>query len=505
MMFAYDPHLNQTVNIRNLTINGTTQSFYNPHNFTLQPFFLSLAPFKPGISRFEPGDQLFAFQYGAACAIPVSGVYCLLNRYLLFVEILFGLVMLCLSYEWLSIISIAAALNYTAVAAIHAILLVVAGSHRSLYYTYDIVILYEILVASVLLAHPMQQWSQTLQKRVFARTRFIVACWCVLVCTANVLLIYGTPHAEVPLTEVDISKQISPEFGLTLNEFLCTNCFNDTINSFPFLATPAIWKTLHGNIVPCPNPDPSFLPPGSRDSSLVPNPFVVTHALELNKQFIELGWAFTTYSLIASAATVALAFHGQHSTHFVRAKIYLRLCGDRTSRWRSIAGIVIALPYHTIQFILGVASLPIAIVSIVINEYTNLGIPTSEQPSDLGQWGPCIGALFVSCVVIINTGSTAYILRSTVAWILFTPGHLCFPHKIRQRRLPKLSISRAPLHRIQGGPRWLALFFIDEYLSTREWLRNPYQASLDCIAEEEASEAEDDQSNRKSLLPKPGV
>ena len=505
-MFAYDPHLNLTVNIRNLTINGTTQTFYNPYNFTLEPFFLSLAPFNSGLAQFQPGDQLFAFQYGVPCVLPVSGVYCLMNRYLLLVEILFGLVMLCLSYEWLSILSFAAALNYTAVAAIHAILLVVAARRKPLYYPYDYDVLGEILVASVLLAHPMQQWSQILQKRVFARTRFIVACWCILICVAYVLLSYTVPNAdaEVPVTEIDIKKRLPLEFGLTLNDLLCNNCFNDTINSFPLLSTPETWKNLQEKVIPCPNPDLSMMPPGNRDSSLVPYPFVMD-ALQINRHFVEVSIAFSTYSIIASAATVALAFHGQRGTHFVRAKIYLWVRGNRATRWRAIAAVAIALPYHTIQFVLGIASLPIAIVSIAIDEYTNLGIPQSEQPGDLGQWGPWIGALFVCCVIILNTGSAADILRSTLAWMLLTPAHLCFPRKFRRRHLPKLSISRIPLHRIQGGPRWLALFFIDEYLSTREWLRSPYQASLNCIAEEEASAADEDQSNRKSLLSKPGV
>jgi hypothetical protein len=501
-MFAFDPHLNQSVAIRNLTVNGVTHTYFNPFNFTTQPFFLNLAPFSPGLSEFKPGDQIYAFQYAVNCVIPVSGVYCLLNRSLLFAEIFFGLVALSLSYEWLSVISIAAAMNYTAVAAIHAIILFVSGSQHLLYFPYDTVMLFEILGASVLLAHPLQQWSQTLQKRVFARTSFVLACWCVLVCTAFILIDRSDPHLELPTTEIDGSTQIPLGLGLSLNDLLCNDCFNDTINRLPLLTTPEAWKNLHGRVIPCPNPDPAFLSPWYRDSSLVPALFQLD-SLELNKSFLELDYVFSIYSIIASAATVALAFHGQHSTHFVRAKIYLWFRGERTSRWRPKVGLVVALLYHAIQFILGIASLPIAIVSIVLNEYTNTGLPLSEQPSDLGQWGPCVGALLLVLVVILNTGSTAYILRRSLSWILFTPAHLVFPTKVRRRRLPTLDIDWSQLYRVQGGPRWLALFFIDEYLSTREWLRSPFGASLNCIAEEEAF-ASESKSETKILLPKSG-
>jgi hypothetical protein len=491
-MSAFDPHLDQVVAIRNLTFDGVLRTYFNPFNFTTEPFFLSLAPFGPGISPFKPGNETYAFNYAVNCVIPVSGVYCLLNRWLLFAEILFGLIALSLSYEWLAVISIAAALNYTAVAAIHAILNFAYGSQQLLYLPYDIKILFEVLGASVLLAHPLQQWSQTLQKRVFARTRFILACWCVLVCTAFVLVDKFKAHFEIPTTEIDGSTQIPIGLGLSLN---------DTINSLPLFTTPQVWNNLHGKVLPCSDPNPAFLSPWYRDSLLVPDLFQV-NALDLNKNFVGLDYAFSIYSIIASAATVALAFHGQHSTHFVRAKIYLWFCGEHANSWRSTFSLIFALLYHAVQFILGIASLPIAIVAIVINEYTNARIPVSEQPSDLGQWGPCVGALLLALVVILNTGSTASVLRRSLAWVLFTPAHLLFPTKVRRRRFPKLDLDWTPLHRIQGGPRWLALFFVEEYLLTREWLRSPFGASFNCIAEEEAKTADDSMSKKNDFTPK---
>jgi hypothetical protein len=52
-----------------------------------------------------------------------------------------------------------------------------------------------------------------------------------------------------------------------------------------------------------------------------------------------------------------------------------------------------------------------------------------------------------------------------------------------------------------GLPRWTALFFIDEYLSMREWLRAPYEASLESIWEENNNfDAQDDLDKRGSML-----
>lgn len=484
-MFAFDPHLNQSVAVRNLTFNGTTRTYFNPYNFTTEPFFLSLAPFKPGWSQYEPGNELYAFQYVVPCVIPISGIYCTLNRMLFFAEIFFGVVALLLSYEWLSVISIASALNYTAVAAIHAIVLFIAGSQRLLYFTYDLEILFEILGASVLLAHPLQQWSQTLQKKVFTKIRFVIACWCVLVCTAFILMNNADFFIEGAGTEISTSSQIPLGLGLTWNDFYCYNCYNDSINTVPLRTTPETWKTLDASVIPCPNPDPAFLSTWYRDSSLVPELFS-EDALELNKSYQRLNYAFSIYASIASAATVALAFHGQHSTYYVRAKIYLWFCGKGANPWRPRVGLVASLLYHGVQLIIGVVSIPILTVAIVIWEYTTAWAPTSEQPSDLGQWGPCVGGALAACVVILNTGRTAHILRSSLSWALFNPAHLLFPNKVRRRRLPKLDVDWSLLYRVRGISRWLAMFFVDEYLSTREWLRSPYKGSLDCIAEKEA-------------------
>ena len=501
-MSAWDPHLNQTVSIRNVTLNGISQSFFNPYNFTGEPFFLRLFDFEPGSSTPESKKQLFAFHYAAECVLPISGIYCPLNRWLFFVEVFFGLLCLSLSYEWLSVISIAAALNYTAVAAIHAIILVIVGSQRTIYYTYDLQALYEILGTSVLLAHPLQLWSQTLQRRAFTKTRFIIACWCVLVCVAFVLTdrFEFEGLTDVSITQIDSDGNLPEAFGRTLKDATCSGCFNDTINFFLPTITPQTWQDQRGVAQPCPGPDPLFLSPIYKDQTLAPDLFP-TNSLTITNSYLRLSSFFSIYAVIKSAATIALAFHGQRSACLVRAKLYLLIRGNGTSRWRPTVGKLAASFYHFIQFLLGIISLPIAIIALVIFEYESAWAPKSEVYTDIGQWGPCAGALLLAFAVMLNTTSAAYIIQSLFVWLLLAPANSIFPTRFKRRHLPRFNLDYRLVERLQGFPRWLGLFFIDEYLSTREWLRKPYEASLDCILEEEEQDGVvKDSGTRKSIL-----
>ena len=39
-MSAWDPHIDQSVAVRNMTFNGESHALFKPFNFTDQPFFL---------------------------------------------------------------------------------------------------------------------------------------------------------------------------------------------------------------------------------------------------------------------------------------------------------------------------------------------------------------------------------------------------------------------------------------------------------------------------------
>ncbi len=79
-MFAWDSHLNQSVVVRNVILNGEVYTIFNSFNITDQSFFLEL-------SNPRLGEQLYAFNYVALCVFPTSGLYCPLNRWLFYIEV----------------------------------------------------------------------------------------------------------------------------------------------------------------------------------------------------------------------------------------------------------------------------------------------------------------------------------------------------------------------------------------------------------------------------------
>lgn len=286
------------------------------------------------------------------------------------------------------------------------------------------------------------------------------------------------------ITQIDGGGKLTEAFGHIRQDSFCFDCFNDTINAFRPTISPQTWHEAQGVAQPCPAPDPVFSFSIYKGQTLAPDLFL-SNPLTATTGYIRLNYFFSIYAVIKSAATVALAFHGQCSTYLVRARLYLWIRGNGTSRWRPNLGKYTASFYHFTQFTLGVVSLPMAIAAIAIFEYTGALAPTSEEFTDIGQWGPCAGALLLAITVILNTTSAAFVFQSSFLWLLLAPAHAIFPERFKRRHFPRLSLDYSLVERVQGLPRWLALFFIDEYLSTREWLRNPYEASLDCVLEAE--------------------
>lgn len=493
-MSAWDHHLDESTASKNLTIDGKIYDLFNPFNFTDQPFVLS-------VSNPVHGKQSYAFGFVASCVFPTSGIYCPLNRWLYYTEIAIGLVTLMLSYQWLSVISIAAALNYTAVAAIHAIILLFVDQDGTKYFDSDSRALYEILGTCVFFAHPLQQWSQTLQKKNFARTRVIIACWTVLVCAAFIITDRGLrTQALVELAVIDNSTGLPLPSNLDLIEILSGDLFNDTINPWQTYLTAKQWNAAHAQLRPCPIPSSTFTSVLRRGQNLAAD--VYGGGLALNKAYSQLDAGFQVFAIFKSVATLGIAFYGQCSTIVVRAKLYLwiRGSGDQAATWRRVSGVAIATLYHSVQFVLGIMSMPVAMAFIILWELP-LGEPRAEEFTDIGQWGPWAGAALLAVAIILNTTSTAYVLRSTLVWLLSRPAHALFPRHVERRQLPRLRSEATPLDRLIGFPRWLALFFIDEYLSTRDWLRDPYEASLTCLLEESSNAAAHKSFNQRTNIP----
>lgn len=209
--------------------------------------------------------------------------------------------------------------DYTAVAAIHAIILYFLDS--------DSRVLWEILGTSVLFAHLLQQRSQTLQKNTFGKTRFIVTFWTLLVGIAFVITDKALGnHGLVELVVVDNSTEFPLLSDTDLPCALLEGCFNDTTNPLELFVTPKQWAKSHALLRSCPTPNITFTSALRRGQSLAPDVFA--GGLTFNKSYNRLETIFQIYAIVKTVGTLGFAFYGQDSMVLVRAKLYLWLRGS---------------------------------------------------------------------------------------------------------------------------------------------------------------------------------
>jgi len=83
--------------------------------------------------------------------------------------------------------------------------------------------------------------------------------------------------------------------------------------------------------------------------------------------------------------------------------------------------------------------------------------------------------------------------------MIFTPAHVLFPTKVKRRRLPRLEADWSLFQRTRELPRWIASFFVEEFTSTRKFVRDPYEASLECIKDEEFNKVEPKEDQNKVI------
>ncbi|MCJ1375593.1 hypothetical protein MMC20_006830 [Loxospora ochrophaea] len=167
----WDPQFSAHVPLWISNLTGQTVRYLNPFNFTnVTVGNISVAGAPPA---------LYAFSNAVQCVYPLSGVYYFLNRLLFYQEVFFGLSALALGYEWLSTIIIAAALNYSASAAVHAFTLCLNPSYR--HSETDYIVVFYILSLSILLANPLLQWSRTIRRKDRVDIRLVVSLWAAFV------------------------------------------------------------------------------------------------------------------------------------------------------------------------------------------------------------------------------------------------------------------------------------------------------------------------------------
>ncbi len=218
--------------------------------------------------------------------------------------------------------------------------------------------------------------------------------------------------------------------------------YDDTINAMLRNITPAQWAAAHGVAKLCSSTSIGVSP--SRRGQISIPLFFPTRSLETQSAIL-VEQAFAYIAILVIVAIIGSTFHRKRSIQFICARIYLWICGERPPLWRRIAGGVIAMMYYGVQLVVGIAALPVAISSFVLNDIVVRDCPSSDKAYDVGQWGPLVGALLIVIAVAIKPESTADVLRQLLSWLIYTPLQTIFPTCYDRRHLPKANLDTGPL------------------------------------------------------------
>jgi hypothetical protein len=367
---GFDPHLNSTVPIAHGWLPGSNASFFNPYNFTSAQYAVW-----PGFSEHQIWYTTCVY-----CNYPLSPNYCTPQRFLFLTEVIFALITLALDYVWLSSIAVAAVLNYTTVAAIHWIVLQCVHGNSTL--DLDNWATIKIVENSIFLAYPLLQWSRLLRKKEWANTRYIIACWAIVLCSITLVGQFLTTYSPEYPPAAEIYFQ---NYTLRTPYFQIGAWYGDTINALALDVVDGTFRSSEPALGPCYFAMPVATSSLRLGQEVVPTPHYL--AIFYTPSFKILSNAFAGIAVTTTVFTVAACFHGKHSTEYVRAKMYLLISGPTgTNTWRNRCGVASALLYYSLHFIVGVLSLPVAISCFVINELTMESYPDADHSTYVGQW-----------------------------------------------------------------------------------------------------------------------
>lgn len=391
---VFDPHLNQSVPLSQVHPSGSNASIelFNPFNF--------ISVFVENQQNSLTGQQL-PYAPCVYCYFPLSGTYCTLNRILFLVEVIFALVTLFLDYIWLSSVAVAAVLNYTTIAAIHWIVLQCVSGNSVL--DLDNGATSSIIEVGILLAYPLLQWSRLLRQKEWANTRYIIACWAILLCLTSV-----TAQHRDSFSAVGTSQNYWPAAEVFFTNFTVGTSFkngpwyNDTVNALVLDVTEGHYQSLGDCTFAIPYPVSAL----REGQALTPAPHLL-HFIHTNS-FSGAVEAFIAFSVITTIATVAATLHGRHTTGYVRAKLYLWLSKSGKGEWRRRCALVLALFYYVVHFLVGIFSIPLAVVVFVINEVELEYYPGIDKNAYIGQWYVLRGQLKNKVLIHISQGSVGW-------------------------------------------------------------------------------------------------
>ena len=461
----WEPQLNRTVSAWTTNYTGQWTRYFNPHNFTRAGFYQS-----------SPNASWYAYSYATYCAYPISGTYCFLNRLLFYGELCFSLLTLALGFEWLSLIGIAAALNYSGAAACHALVLTLTPA--ALPGDLDTSALASILMASVLFAYPLLHWSRTLRHKKHVDSRLVIAAWTFLVCFALMSLVRPTSGLSAPQTYVPIEVNNECIFSESLEPEIWQH---DRINPLVPVFSMEEWHrcsiTAH---LPCIS---SLDTPFRRGEKLALWPTRKSFNWTVSTYY-NLGMLYKAYALATCIATIGAVFHGKWSTYYVRARIYEYVRGHHRRLWRTMVAFLVASSYHAVHFTIGITSIPIVISHLTIQETLLRTVPSSELPNHVGQWGPWIGGALLLASAILIKDPNPRIVRALFAWTITAPLRCLWPGRFKKRSRPSIG-CRIDFHKhLKDLLESSKMFLVAEYQSTSRWILHPDRESRRCIREE---------------------
>lgn len=229
--------------------------------------------------------------------------------------------------------------------------------------------------------------------------------------------------------------------------------------------------------LPCKKVFSSLDTPFRRGGELAPLPIITVFAGtgDVNSKF---GAAYEALAITTCAATIGAVSHGKWSTNYVRARIYERIRGQHRRLWRTVFAFMIALTYHAAHFIIGITSIPLAMMLLSFGEMMLWMAPASGFPNHVGQWGPWIGGALLLASAILIKDPNPQIVQELSAWITTTPLRCLWPGRFKKRSPPSICFPVDFHKHLKELLKSLKTFLVTEFQMTSRWMLHPDRESL---------------------------
>lgn len=332
-----------------------------------------------------------------ACVYPISGAYGLLPRLLYYASLALGI--FGRNQEWLIIGALASALTYAGTAAIHQMTLVAS---RRIVFDLDILGAWAVLSTGALAYITLINWSTTLRN---SRARVVMVCWGVLIGSA---LIFG----RVELFDMQLSPGEPPCYssrGVLLSKpsELVDSSFNCTYQCF------SAHKILREQSEGIAMRRSALTGKYSKLSLVLVGPVMFA-------AYSAVSWDSREHSPSQSCTRIVVSYLNPNHHAEITKSIYKAASETwyggyfalfsfiRRQKWsvRKCFLSCLTLPWFGLGLAVDLLCIPLLVTNIFLNELYLLGdgLPTTESPFAIGQWGPIVSSLLIVIAAIINKG-----------------------------------------------------------------------------------------------------